>query len=175
MTDSNAGMTEVFKSTVANQMRAALAMLADAIEQCPDGAWDRPVANLKFCQAAFHVLFYTDLYLEPSIAKFREQSFHIEHAEFFAGYEELEPRAPARTYDKSSLLRYLEHCREKIGRSLAKETAESLAGPSGFDRLTFSRAELYLYNLRHLQHHAAQLMLRLRLDYDSDFRWVRSG
>lgn len=175
MNDSSSALTEAFKAIVASQYGAALAMLADAIEKCPDEAWDRPVANLKFCQAAFHVLFYTDLYLEPAFETFREQPFHVEHAAFFADYEEMEPRAPVRTYDKPSLQRYLECCREKVGRTLANETAGSMAGPSGFAWLRFSRMETHLYNLRHLQHHAAQLILRLRLDYDTDFRWVSVG
>jgi hypothetical protein len=168
-------MIEAFKTTTASQLRAALAMLADAIDKCPDEAWDRPVSQLKFCQAAFHVLFYLDLYLEPTCATVREQPFHVAYPDFFGDYEEVEPRAPVRTYDKPSLERYLAFCREKIGRSLAAETADTLAGPSGFDWLKFSRAELYLYNLRHVQHHAAQLILRLRLDYDGEFRWVSAG
>jgi hypothetical protein len=38
-----------------------------------------------------------------------------------------------------------------------------------------SRAELYVYNLRHIQHHAAQLSLRLRLDHGVNIAWVGSG
>jgi hypothetical protein len=47
-----------------------------------------------------------------------------------------------------------------------------LAGPSGFRRRKCSRAELHVYNVRHIQHHAAQLILRLRLDTDVDVPWV---
>jgi len=39
-----------------------------------------------------------------------------------------------------------------------------LAGQSGFHRRKCSGAELHVYNIRHVQHHAAQLSLRLRLD-----------
>ena len=42
-------------------------------------------------------------------------------------------------------------------------------------RRYFTRAELHLYNIRHIQHHAAQLILRLRLDTDVDIPWVGRG
>ena len=168
-------MTDAYKAILGSQLRAALDMLEGAIDKCPAEAWDRPVGKLKFCQAAFHVLFYTDLYLEPTHETVQDQPFHRERPEFFGDYEELEPRAPVRVYDKPSLVRYFTHCREKVDQALTQETAESLGGPSGFFWLKFSRAELYLYNLRHVQHHAAQLILRLRLDYDADFKWVSAG
>ena len=38
-----------------------------------------------------------------------------------------------------------------------------------------SRTELHVYNIRHLQHHAAQMILRLRLDHAIDFPWHKSG
>jgi len=38
-----------------------------------------------------------------------------------------------------------------------------------------SRAELHIYNIRHIQHYAAQLSLRLRLDTEVDIPWVSHG
>jgi hypothetical protein len=37
------------------------------------------------------------------------------------------------------------------------------------------RAELHVYNIRHIQHHSAQLIMRLRLDCDVDVPWISSG
>ena len=45
---------------------------------------------------------------------------------------------------------------------LAGETAETLGAPCGLARRDFSRAELHVVNIRHIQHHAAQLILPLR-------------
>ena len=58
---------------------------------------------------------------------------------------------------------------------LAAETAERLEGPSGFERRDFSRAELHAMNIRHVQHHAAALGLRLKLDLSVDLPWFGSG
>ena len=38
-----------------------------------------------------------------------------------------------------------------------------------------TRAEVHIHNIRHIQHHAAQLILRLRRDYGQDMPWFKSG
>ena len=48
-------------------------------------------------------------------------------------------------YDRRTTLGYLAHCREKGAAMIAAETRETLEGPAGFARRTFSRAELYAY------------------------------
>ncbi|KPJ52053.1 hypothetical protein AMJ39_08795 [candidate division TA06 bacterium DG_24] len=47
--------------------------------------------------------------------------------------------------------------------------------PSGFPWLPFNRFELHLYNIRHIQHHAGQLIERLRSQGVTDFEWVGIG
>ena len=168
-------MLNLFKQLVANQYEASLCALNACIDRCPETAWNAPVVNLAFCQAAFHVLFFTDLYLGPNVPSLREQAFHREHADAFRDYEELEPRRQQLLYDRAFVMSYLQHCRNKAAEVTHAETIETLQVPAGFDWLKFPRAELHVYNIRHIQHHAAQLMLRLRLDFDEDFRWVGSG
>lgn len=168
-------MLDTFKGLIVNQFEAAFCTLQTCIDRCPDSAWDAPVANLKFCQVAFHTLFFTDFYLGPNADALRLQPFHRDHERFFRDYEELEDRPQVLLYDKPSIKTYLEHCRKKAADVIAAETAESLAGPSGFERRMFSRAELHVYNIRHIQHHAAQLSLRLRLGFQQDIPWIGSG
>ncbi len=168
-------MLDTFKELIANQFEAAFCMLKTCIDRCSDAAWDAPVANLKFCQVTFHTLFFADFYLGQNADALRRQPFHRDHEPFFRDYEELEDRAQVLLYDKPSIKTYLEHCRKKATEVIAAETAESLAGPSGFERRTFSRAELHVLNIRHIQHHNAQLSLRLRIDFQQDIPWIGSG
>jgi hypothetical protein len=168
-------MLDVFKQLIANQFEGVLCMLAACVQRCPDDRWNEPVANLKFCQAVFHALFYTDVYLGRNYASLRDQPFHREHAAVFGDYEEREDRPPQALYDKPFITAYLQHCRAKAARVIADETAESLARRPGFDWLPFSRAEVHVYNIRHVHHHAAQLSLRLRLDTGDGIPWVGSG
>lgn len=171
---SDALTIEVRKSLF-NQMEAALRTLAHCVERCPETSWNAPVANLKFCQVVFHTLFFTDYYLGRGEDGFREQAFHQDHRLVFRDYEELQPREQVLLYERPFILRYMEHCRAKAAEAIASETADTLAGPCGFPRRNLSRMERHIYNTRHVQHHAAQLSLRLRLDHAADVPWVGSG
>ncbi len=168
---------ELLRSSLLQQFEAALATLNLCLERCSDTTWQGPVAHHTFCQSAFHALFYADFYLQPTSDKdrFREQPFHRENTAFFRDYEEFEDRAPQHAYQRDDLRRYAAFVRAKAGRVIAAETAASLAGPSGFEWLAFERLEVYGYNTRHVQHHAAQLILRLRLDQQAQMPWVKSG
>jgi hypothetical protein len=168
-------MLDTVKELIANQFEAVFCTLNVCIDRCPEISWEVSVANHRFCQVAFHTLFYADFYLGPDEESFRRQPFHRDHADFFRGYEEFEDHAPTLLYDKPSIQTYLEHCRQKASETIALETAESLTAPACFARRCFSRAELHVYNIRHVQHHAAQLSLRLRLDSQQDIPWIGSG
>jgi hypothetical protein len=63
---------------------------------------------------------------------------------------------------KADTLAYVPICRQKVFDAISGETAESLAGPSGFSYCKFSRAEPHIYSIRHVQHHAGQMSAYLR-------------
>ena len=46
-------------------VQASLCMLSLAVDRCPDASWNECVASWKFCQSAFHVVFFADVYLQP--------------------------------------------------------------------------------------------------------------
>jgi hypothetical protein len=115
---------------------------------------------------AYHTLFWLDLYLSGSNVGFRPPPPF--------GLEELDPAGvvPERPYTKPELLRYLDHGRRKCRATLSSLTP-ARAGRRcrhGWGEATF--AELLVYNLRHLQHGAAQLNLILRQRIDSAPGWV---
>ena len=168
-------MLEVVKEMLAHQYDATLGMMELCVDRCPDSRWRAPVGSLAFNQVAFHVLFFTDYYLGENEAALREQQYHRDHGDFFRTYEELEDRRQELHYDQDSIRDYLSYCQRKASDVLAAETADSLAAPCGFPRKSFSRAELHVTNIRHIQHHTAQLSLRLRLDANEEIPWVGSG
>jgi hypothetical protein len=168
-------MLQELKILLAHQFDASLATLNACIQRCPEALWHAPVANNPFCQSVFHVLFFVDYYLESRPESFREQAFHREQKHVFADYEQLADREPVARYERQWIKLYLQHVRGKAAATIAAETSESLQARCGFPPKTFSRAELYVYNIRHLQHHAAQLSLRLRLDARVDIPWFGSG
>ncbi len=122
-----------------------------------------------------HTLLYADCYLGENVDAFRNERFHKENAAFFGDYEQLQDREPVEVYERDDMRKYMRYVRHRATDVIASESAESLSAPAQFYRRDISRAELYIYNIRHIQHHAANLGLRLRIDVAEDIPWIGSG
>jgi hypothetical protein len=162
---------QLFRTVVASQFEASLCMLHRFIERCPEEHWEGPIAKYPFWMVAYHTLCFVDYYLSRGEADFRPRVAEGIHPK---GMAELEEEYPSRTFGREELLAYSTICREKLASTMASETPESLGGGTGFSRLTFTRAELHLYNMRHIQHHAGQLGAFLRR-LGVDAGWVKAG
>ena len=77
-----------------------------------------------------------------------------------------------RTYTKPELLAYLEHCRQKANQLIKELTSERLNDRWINDYKNFSLLEILFYNVRHIQHHSAQLNLLLRQTINNAPNWV---
>jgi hypothetical protein len=143
-----------------SQYLATLEMLKHAIEQCPDALWNDPVDKNKFWHVAYHALFYTHLYLQPT-----EQDFKpwVKHRK---AHDLAEPAEP---YSKEEVLEYLAFCQRQV---IEQVPQLNLDAESGFDWLPFDKAELQIYNTRHIQQHAGELMERLGSRAGIDVDWV---
>jgi hypothetical protein len=165
-------VNDLYRGAVRGQFEAALAMLAACIDRCPPALWDEPIGKYPFWQVAYHTLCFADCYLAPEDAAWTPQEgpggLHPR------GRAELEDEYPSRRFEQAELAGYAELCLARLRQTLAAETDEALAGPSGFSWLPFTRAELHLYNLRHIQHHTGQLSAFLHR-HGIETRWVRSG
>jgi hypothetical protein len=156
-----------WKATVWRQFGAAIDMLENAMRACPEEIWGDRSLQPEFWYVAFHALFYLDLYLSDS-----EVGFHPP-APFTL--DEMDERGlmPERVYTKEELQEYLDHGRAKCRATIAAMTQEKASQRCGFSWLDLSVAEVLLYNMRHVQHHAAQLNLILRQKTGTAPRWVR--
>lgn len=153
---------------VGRQFGAAFSMLGSAIEGCPPALWERPSQRMGYWYIAYHVLFFVDHDLHPADEEFRSASFDR--------YEyELKDVAPPFTevYTQSEILGYLAHCRVKVEHVLSGLMKDEPLEVRGSDRLNMPVPEVVLYELRHVQHHAAQLNMLLRLEGLDPPRWVR--
>lgn len=161
---------DFWRSAIWQQFHAAIDMLGNAIEACPDAVWFDQGRN-AFWYLAFHTLFWVDLYLSEE----DESRFH---PPLPFGLTELDRTGilPERAYAKDELLAYLGHCRKKLNAVMARMTEAWAANPCPFsDDRKMSNGELLLYNMRHVQHHAAQLNTLLRQKTDSAPDWVSKG
>ena len=163
-------MLELWKQSTLKQFEAALCMFNDCVRKCPDAHWDAPVAKYPFWQVAYHTLCFVDLYLTKDNDSFAFRDLHP------AREKELLDEYPSRRFERQEIERYIQICRDKAAESINAETELTLAGRSGFDWCRFSRAEMHLYNLRHLMHHTGQMGACLRrIDPSLDPMWMGSG
>jgi len=151
------------RTAIWHQFGASLDMLENAINMCPDEHWD---TELNFWYTAYHCIFWTDYYLTTEPNKF------IPPAPFT--FSEFDPngKKPDRTYSRTELIFYLEHCRKKAIQLISTLTNEKMNDRWINDYKNYSLFEILLYNLRHIQHHAAQLNLLLRQTVDQAPNWV---
>lgn len=157
---------------LSHQFFAALKTLRSCVERCPASQWHESHGDHPFSQVVFHTIFYADYYLGKDVWPFKNQPFHAAHRDEFATYEELEDVLPVQQHGQHFCLEYLDHVEQKMRRVLANEDMAILAGESGISFRNMGRAELHLYNIRHIQHHAAQLGLRLQLLDGVELTWV---
>ena len=160
---------------VVSQYRAALMMLRQTVEDCPDTLWNRGSDDNAFWQIAYHTLYYVHLYLSKSDNEFEAWPKHIEDYPHMGRGLPWPPHDPPKIgdpYTKDDILEYFDFIDERIPDFVA---AAPYDDPAGFFRLPFSRGALHLYNIRHIQHHAGQLIERLRQTTGKGVDWVRSG
>jgi hypothetical protein len=166
---------QIVKSALLSQYLAALTTLQQCIDLADDATWAAPHPDTAVNQVVFHTLFFADLCLNHGESGLGDQPFHRQNAALFQDYEELEDRVPKNFYDREGCIRYLEYCRSKASSTLNRETADVLMGDCGFPYRQMTRVELHIYNIRHIQHHAAQLGLRNQLRAGRPLQWVGKG
>ena len=160
-----------FNAAVRSQFAAALDMLQQTIERCPDALWEDSAAPNRFWQVTYHTLFYLHLYLQPSLKDFVVWPRHIREYELLSAPPWAADKKPhtGQPYSKQDLLAYIVFCREEIDR---RTQSLDIEAPSGFDWLPFGKLELQFYILRHLQQHIGELSGRLLTEARVEIDWV---
>jgi diadenosine tetraphosphatase ApaH/serine/threonine PP2A family protein phosphatase len=162
------------KEVITSQYMAALEMLAQAITQCPQNLWADPDDQNQFWHVAYHALFYTHLYLQPTEADFQPWEKHLGGLQSFDNLPKLleENTDKGLPFSKEDLLDYLDFCRQVV-RDRVPDT--DLEAESGFDWIPFDKLQLQFYNIRHIQHHTGELYERLGTRAGIEVRWVGMG
>lgn len=167
-------MDPIWKTTLWQQFGAAIDMLDNAVRACPDDVWhgrmwEDPSQRPEFSQPwylVYHTLFWLDLYLSGAVEGFTPPPpFTL---------DELDPAGlvPEQPYTRDEMRAYLAHDRAKC-----RTTIEALTGETAFRACRFGwgevpYVELLLYNMRHVQEHAAQLSLLLGQKLIPTSGWV---
>jgi hypothetical protein len=150
------------------QFGAAIDMLENAMHACPPALWRRE-GKPEVWYLVFHTLFWLDLYLSDSLGTFAPP------APFTLDELDEESLPPKEAYTKEELQSYLDYGREKLRTLIENLTETRAAERCGFQWVECTVGELLLYNMRHVQHGAAQLNLILRQETDSAPHWVKTS
>jgi hypothetical protein len=160
-------MSETIRDILWYQFGASIDTLENAITACPNEVWGDQISYFEYWYYAYHTLFYLDFYLsEPPNPDSFAPPAPFTRSELSA--DEL----PERVYTKTELLTYLEFTREKCRTRIAGLTDEGMQERFKVWKKEYSVLEWLLYNMRHVQHHAAQLNLLLRQRTNDAPLWV---
>jgi hypothetical protein len=147
------------------QFGAAIDSFGSALRDCPDALWEKPLWDDEpdqwvaagfsaFWYLCYHTLFWLDLYLTGAEEGFAPpEPFDLVEMEA----NETLPRV----YTHAELLGYLETCRRRCQETIGALSVEQANRTCRFAWGELPFGELLLYNLRHVQEHAAQLHLFL--------------
>ena len=155
-------MDTTLRTILWGQFGAAIDMLGNALQECPDSLWrerlwnhpNEPAGFSEFWYLAYHALFWLDFYLSGSVEGYAPPAPFTLSEFDSAGF-------PDKVYSKGELQTYLAYCRRKCQTTIETLTDEKASQLCKFGRREFSFAELLLYNMRHVQEHAAQLNMLL--------------
>jgi hypothetical protein len=167
-------MDTLWKNALWQQFGAAIDAFENALLACPDALWRGqlwsakpaylqargfPLAFSEFWYLTYHTLVWLDLYLSGV----PEEQF-APPAPFVQGAIDSAEAQPEQPYTREQLHAYLASLRQKCHDTLAALTDEQARQPVEYPWLGehgVNYLELQLYNLRHVQEHAAQLSLFL--------------
>ncbi len=170
-------MDKSIKEILWNQFGASIDMLTNAISNCPD---DYFTTHSRFYYIAFHSAILLDYYLTIPPSDFSPPLSFTQKEAKDRPKEAIDDLIPDKIYDKQKILAYLKQSREKCKQIIYALTDEKLIQrfregdePNDMD---YPILEILLYNLRHTQHHTAQLNMLLRQGVDKHMEWsFRAG
>ena len=156
-------MDNTLKETLWKQFGASIDMLENALILCPDELWN---TEAKFWYNAYHCLFYLDYFLTL------EPDTFVPPSPFTLSEFDPSGAMPDQVYSKEILLAYLQMNRKKCHDLISNMTTEIAYKRWVNAYKNYSVIEILLYNMRHVQHHAAQLNLLLRQGINNAPSWV---
>ena len=170
-------MNQAFREAIWNQFGAAIDMLTNVIAHTPDDYFQ---TRKRFYYIAYHSAIFLDYYSTLPPKDFSPMLPFTQLNESEKPLEAIDDLIPNKIYSKKELIEYLQTSRAKCKSIIESLTEDKLnerfiEGDEEND-MNYSILEILLYNLRHTQHHTAQLNMLIRQDLDRHTEWsFRAG
>ena len=146
------------KRELENQYRIALAMLKAAIEETDERVWLHSDETREASwHIAYHAIYYANIYCSPSEAAVKRWPRQTDN-DHFLGATPWFPHdryVPGKAFSKADILEFLDFVLTAIPEYLEHIEPEKPCWPHWYKQNQF---EFQLNNLRHIQHHTAQIM-----------------
>jgi hypothetical protein len=157
-------LDQLLRGALKSQYRAALAMLRQAVERCPDALWVQ--GNPPFWRAAYHTAFFAHFYLGLDVAAFRAWEHHRARSESL----DAPPAPKGEPYARAQVLEYLSQCEAMVDPAI--DALDLTARDPGFPWYQVSKVEHQIINIRHIQHHTIYLSAALRAAGCAPVEWI---
>ncbi|MHA2226466.1 MAG: DinB family protein [Candidatus Hodarchaeales archaeon] len=148
--------SKIFSNAFQEQYGAAIEMLEQVIQNCPEIVWNDRTSGPPFWQVAYHTMWYLDWYLGRSNEE-RETFKPMFNEKRFEKLEKL----PEETLSREKIKTYLFDIKKKCKNRLEQLTLEELIQPSVFEWHGSSILSSLIYNIRHVMLHIGALNSRL--------------
>ena len=156
------------RKALKSQYHAALEMMRRCITQCPDDLWlDGNHVN-PYWRIVYHTLYYFHLYLHQDLEDHKPWMHHRKGAQSMTLDSDIE----VVPYTKAQMLDFVSFCDGFVDNQV--DGLDLTRGDCGFHWYQVPKVEHLMVNLRHLQHHVAQLQDRLRAHSSVGIGWVRA-
>jgi hypothetical protein len=157
--------------SIVSQMTASLEMLKYCIDQCPESEWNKAHNDYPFLKVVFHTLFDCDYNLCDDEGELENQTIHKKYVDMFTDYKTLMEQLPIKKPDRSFINEYYSFCVKKVQAIMDKNLEDIIKTKSDVTK-TMSKIERYINSIRHIQHHSAQLGLRLQYLNGKEMEWI---
>jgi len=160
------------RAVLKSQYHAALITLKQTIDRCPDDLWLGGDHENPVWRIAYHALFFTHLYLQPDEKAFRPWEHARPEYQVFGATPWPPHQAPkiGEPYSKAQILEYWGVCDAMIDEGVDRLDLD--APECGFPWYEMGKLEHQLVNIRHIQHHAAQIADRVCLRTRHAVDWI---
>jgi hypothetical protein len=165
-------MDKTTKEILWNQFGASIDMLINVVSDCPDDYFS---THRRFYYIVFHSTIFLDYYLTIPPKDFSPLLLFTQKEPEDRPKEAIDDLIPDELYSKQEIVAYLKQsrtkCRALIYSLNVENQNERFTEGNEPGDMDYPILEILLYNLRHTQHHVAQLNMLLRQDMDQHMEW----
>lgn len=157
-----------FGTVIKNQTHAALTMLTECVENCPEAVWLSGTHPRPYWKIAYHAAAYADCFLSKSFDSWEKWTHHRPEATWTFSDDSFEiPVVEA--YTTAQVMEYIGLIREQVDKRVdSLDLKEMECGIPWYPGLP--RAELLVLNVRHISEHVGQ-MHEIRIAAGLDVDW----